>query len=60
MRSWTKLSPFLGFFLPTLVSHITLVIVMKLGIQELHRKYVFVPADKAANISVVIRRLHYI
>ena len=33
---------------------------MKQGIQEFHRKYVLVPADKAANIVVVVCRLHYI
>ena len=30
------------------------------GIQEFHRKYVLVPADKAANSVVVVCRLHYI
>ena len=29
-------------------------------IQEFHRKYVLVPADKAANNVVVVCRLHYI
>ena len=29
------------------------------GIQEFHRKYVLVPADKAANNIVVVCRLHY-
>ena len=33
---------------------------MKLGIQEFHRKYVLVPADKAANNVVVGLQLHYI
>ena len=33
---------------------------MKQGIQEFHRKYVLVPADKAANNIVVVCRLHYI
>ena len=33
---------------------------LKLGIQEFHRKYVLVPADKAANNVVVVWRLHYI
>ena len=33
---------------------------MKLGIQEFHRKYVLVPANKAANNVVIVRRLHYI
>ena len=33
---------------------------LKLDIQEFHRKYVLVPADKAANNIVVVRRLHYI
>ena len=33
---------------------------MKQGIQELHRKYVFVPADKAANNVVVVCRLHFV
>ena len=33
---------------------------MKLGIQEFHRKYVLVPADKAANNVVVVCRLHYL
>ena len=32
---------------------------MKQGIQEFHRKYVLVPADKAANNVVVVYRLHY-
>ena len=32
----------------------------KQGIQEFHRKYVLVPADKAANNVVVVCRLHYI
>ena len=33
---------------------------LKQGIQEFHRKYVLVPADKAANNVVVLCRLHYI
>ena len=33
---------------------------LKQGIQEFHRKYVLVPADKAANNFVVVCRLHYI
>ena len=33
---------------------------LKQGIQEFHRKYVLVPADKAANNVVVVYRLHYI
>ena len=33
---------------------------MKQGIKEFHRKYVLVPADKAANNVVVACRLHYI
>ena len=33
---------------------------MKQGIQEFHRKYVLVPADKAANNVGVLCRLHYI
>ena len=33
---------------------------MKQGIQEFHRKYVLVPADKVANNIVVVCRLHYI
>ena len=33
---------------------------LKLGIQEFHRKYVSVRADKAANNVVVVWRLHYI
>ena len=33
---------------------------LKLGIQEFHRKFVFVPEDKAANNVVVVWRLHYI
>ena len=33
---------------------------MKLGIQTFHRKYVLVPANKAANYIVVVCRLHYI
>ena len=33
---------------------------LKQGIQEFHRKYVLVPADKAANNVVVICWLHYI
>ena len=32
----------------------------KQGIQEFHRKYVLVPADKAANNVVVVCRLNYI
>ena len=32
----------------------------KQGVQEYHRKYVLVPADKAANNIVVVCRLHYI
>ena len=34
--------------------------VLKLGIQEFHRKYVLVPADKAANNVVSVWRLHFI
>ena len=33
---------------------------LKQGIQEFHRKYVLVPAGKAANNVVVVCRLHYI
>ena len=33
---------------------------LKQSIQEFHRKYVLVPADKAANNIVVVCRLHYI
>ena len=33
---------------------------LKQGIQEFHRKYVLVPADKASNNVVVVCRLHYI
>ena len=33
---------------------------LKKGIQEFHRKYVLVPADKTANNIVVVCRLHYI
>ena len=33
---------------------------LKQSIQEFHRKYVLVPADKAANNVVVVWRLHYI
>ena len=33
---------------------------LKQGIQEFHRKYVLVPANKAANNVVVVCRLHYI
>ena len=33
---------------------------LKQGIQEFHRKYVFVPVDKAANNVVVVCRLHYV
>ena len=33
---------------------------LRQGIQEFHRKYVLVPADKAANNVVVVCRLHYI
>ena len=33
---------------------------LKSGIEEFHRKYVLVPADKAANNVVVVWRLHYI
>ena len=33
---------------------------LKQGIQDFHRKYVLVPADKAANNVVVVWRFHYI
>ena len=33
---------------------------LKQGNQDFHRKYVLVPADKAANNVVVVWRLHYI
>ena len=33
---------------------------LKLGIQEFHKKYVLVPAHKAANNVVVVWRLHYV
>ena len=33
---------------------------LKQGIQEFHRKYVLVPAYKAANNAVVVCRLHYV
>ena len=33
---------------------------LKKGIQEFHRKYVFVPVDKAANNVVVVGQLHCI
>ena len=33
---------------------------LKQGIQDIHRKYVLVPADKAANNVVFVWRLHYI
>ena len=33
---------------------------LKQGIQDFHRKYALVPADKAANNVVVVWRLHYI
>ena len=33
---------------------------LKQGIQDFHRKYVLVPADKAANNVLVVWRLHYI
>ena len=33
---------------------------LKSGIEEFHRKYVLVPADKAANNVVAVWRLHYI
>ena len=33
---------------------------LKQGIQEFHRKYVLVPAHKAANNVVVVCRLHYV
>ena len=33
---------------------------LKQCIQEFHRKYVLVPADKAANNVVVVCRLHYV
>ena len=32
---------------------------LKQDIQEFHRKYVLVPADKATNNVIVVRRLHY-
>ena len=33
---------------------------LRQGIQELHRKYVLLPADKAVNNVLVVCRLHYI
>ena len=33
---------------------------LKQCMQEFHRKYVLVPADKAANNVVIVCRLHYI
>ena len=33
---------------------------LKQGIQEFHRKYVLVPADKAANNIFDVLRIHYI
>ena len=33
---------------------------LKQGIQEFHRKYALVPADKAANNVVVVCRLHFV
>ena len=30
------------------------------GIQEFHRKHIFVPADKATSNIVVVSRFHYI
>ena len=33
---------------------------LKQGVQDFHRKYVLLPADKAANNVVVVWRLHYI
>ena len=33
---------------------------LRQGIQEFHRKYVLIPADKAANNVVVVCHLHYI
>ena len=33
---------------------------LKQSIQEFYRKYVLLPADKAANTVVVVCRLHYI
>ena len=33
---------------------------LKSGIQEFHRKYFLVPADKAANDVAFVWRLHYI
>ena len=33
---------------------------LKQAIQEFHRKYVLVPADKDANNVVVVCRLHYV
>ena len=33
---------------------------LKQGIHDFHRKYVLVPAEKAANNVVVVWRLHYI
>ena len=32
---------------------------LKSGIEDFHRKYVLVPADKAANNLVVVWRLHF-
>ena len=33
---------------------------LKQGLQDFHRMYVLLPADKAANNIVVVYRLHYI
>ena len=33
---------------------------LKQGVQEFHRKYVLVPADKTANNIVVVCQSHYI
>ena len=49
----------LSFILKTQISYL-LNQNLKQGIQEFHRKYVLVPADKAANNVVVVCRLHYI
>ena len=43
-----------------LFRNLKLLLAFESGIQEFHRKFVLVPADKAANNVTVVCRLHYI
>ena len=58
---WIKV---LSFILKTQISYLLNLNLpfrhLKQGIHEFHRKYVLVPAGKAANNVVVVSRLHYI